>query len=208
VAGLESRTNDWNTVTSKVTTNAHLDRLGAGDGGGLTNLNLVASGGVTGLVVNSVSIIPTGGVASVTIAAGGGGGLTNAALYHAAGDIVDGSTCYREGTIWTRFTTNTCKLLFRNVLIADSWATNLSWAVWSGAYSGVATTEYRICLVPSSGTTNVPTSFTQTNAVIAISGSINYTNGLPVTFGRYDISVEFVSGETNGLIDIERRANQ
>ena len=38
VAGLESRTNDWNTVTSKVTSNAHLDRLGAGDGGGLTNL--------------------------------------------------------------------------------------------------------------------------------------------------------------------------
>jgi hypothetical protein len=160
-----------------VQTNAALDRLQLNDGGGLTNLP-----------------------------SSGGGGLTNAALYHAAGEIVGASTCYREGSRWTRFTATTCTLYFPEVFIPDSWATNMQWAILSGAYSGISTATYELCATPFDGSTNYPTSFTATNSIIAISGSLNYTNAVQqLSPGYWTLRLRWLSGDTNLVSTIERR---
>ena len=61
--------------------------------------------------------------------------------------------------------------------------------------------------MPWDGSTNYPASFTVTNSIVAISGSILYTNAIEqISPGYWTFRLRWLSGDTNLVSTIERRA--
>lgn len=132
------------------------------------------NGSNAGVVSRSGDTVSIG---TQTVAAASAGGATNLVLNQARWTIVGASTATRAGSDyrWLQMLSNSTVYALE-VVMPSTWTNKQSITIHSIAPSGVATNTFALYSMPCDTTTNIPTAWTATNFVTAISGVVSTSN--------------------------------
>lgn len=169
----------------------------------LTFQNNGSNAGVVSRVGDTISI------GTQTVAAASAGGATNLVLNQARWTIVGASTATRAGSDyrWLQMLSNSTVYAFE-IVLPTTWTNKQSITIHSIAPSGVATNTFALYSMPCDTTTNIPTSWTATNYVTAISG-VASTSNLVTQIGAglncLMLSNQTGNASTNWISNVELR---